>query len=365
MKRSMGIMLVLLMLLTFICGCNSANVNSEINSEDKIVTSTTTTVSGGGTSGKTENGKETVSKVTPITDTSTDSGEILSKYDIIGNLDLETVKNMKSAYLDMQLKNENYENKKKIEEMKITDIYIISYGKFSDGSVAAIFVHTNKKIGANKISKVEIGKYTYAYLSTINHSDIYFTFPSEYQICFYKDNRINTFYGAYKTGMISEKIVDEFFEKYPYLNYNSNANSYKSNKNYDYTIRLNSEEIKQIKTDYIKNLKTKNAEIYKDIAIDDVIIYDMEKLSDGSRLLKIYLRDVFINPELKEQSFSENGNKIYQYRYMTGDEIIIYKNNNFYTVEESYKNQIVSKSAFNEIVNNPYYSVLVAFTASY
>lgn len=112
-----------------------------------------------------------------------------------GNLDVKIVEKIKAKYLETN----HIATSKKL-------IITAYYGTFSDGSVAVRLDKTNQINSSENVYK-HIGKYWCKYASKL-------------PVMIYKNNELYELHDAYAEGVISDKILDEFFKKNPSLNGN-------------------------------------------------------------------------------------------------------------------------------------------------
>ena len=201
MKRTVTILMLFAFVIT-LSACNKSNLSyaSSIIGESSAIIKTESAISDGNdTASLLENiSKDNASLLEskPESNVSNEKEKSpLTSYDNIGDLDREIAIEIKEDYIktDRELKN------KKLSEIHITKYY----GTFSDGS---IFVTINP-VGATYmqvIKKEEIAGYKYN------------TSPDRV-VLVYKNSKFYGFKEAYDEGIISKKVVDEFFTVYSYL----------------------------------------------------------------------------------------------------------------------------------------------------
>ena len=302
--------------------------------EDKVVTSTTTTVTGGETQGKTEDGKETVSKVTSSPTLNNPSKE----QDKVGDLNKNTVRKIKQDYLNSLENSQNY----KIDDIVIRDYY----GTFSDGSIAL-------KIGISGVLSGYDASNTWQILYAnveCMHLEEYTFHPRHFYPQIYKDSQILYIDTAYKKGLISKKVLDEIFDKYP--EYNKSDDYFTQRDNFG---NLNKDVFCKIKQQYYTKLngdyKTYGA--YKLFEYCDIYMSDYYKtLKNGYVVVVLkYDKDTGKEKELLEKV----GN--YNYKHQINQGVYLFKNTSAASSLEAidlvtaYKQKLITDTQLDGIFN--------------
>ena len=291
MKRLIGILLVLLLLLTISCGCNSADVNSDISTKDTVVTSTATAVTGVGETSKIQGSG---SKVTS-TIIAEENKSFLNENDNYGDLSLETVKKIKQDYSN-QLKD--------IVKTELNQISIEYLTTLSDGSIV-LKISTEHPHGSINIVDSIANKYIYEEIS-------------DNMWWLYKDGKFASIKEAYDSGVITEKIVDEFFEKYPQFN---SVGKYITED--DFLGELTIEQARVIKKSFNRSVlgkKKNNLYVkYKTIDYTDVQLTYYGHLSNSVVMVKFKVT----KPIEKETTITEEVFG-YKYEHLYSDVAMIY-----------------------------------------
>ena len=201
MKRRICFLMMLLLLFTAFCGCNSSKPTSD-TLEDKVVTSTVTTVTGGETSSAPK--KNPTVSVDPVFEPINSKPKevlkvvpepknpYLKRVENYGGLDEETALKFKTLYSETRYSGF-------IDRLLMTDYY----GTFSDGSIALRFEQSDTGIDRKNRYKL-LGKY-------------YCIFFSKVPVVIYKNDKFYNMDEAYSQGVIDDNMLDEFFDKNPKL----------------------------------------------------------------------------------------------------------------------------------------------------
>ena len=283
MKRLMGIMLVLLMLLSCFCGCNSANVNSE----DKAKIS---------------------------------AEEVLREGDKIGNLDLKTVKKIKEDFLG----NESY-------KYELNEVALNYFCTLSDGSMI---------IEIKLFAPIQLDE---SYFVTDYIADEYAHKYDKHSIYkqIYKNGKVTKLKEAYDEGLISKKVLDEFFEKFPEENF---VDSIFNDR--DCFGDMSFEEIGKSKERYFNDqIGDKARETYGLKSGKEVIVKNCGRLSDGTVILKFTVDKTIDDPVVYTQEIAG-----YKYNRIVGNEIQLYVEKIGLTgISAAYWNKYISKEILDEL----------------
>ncbi len=322
MKRTVSILMLFAFVIT-LSACNKSNSSdaSSIIGESSAITKTESEISDGNdTASLPENSSKDNSSLLeskPESNVSNEREESpFTSYDSIGDLDKEIAIKIKEDYIktDRELKN------KKLSEIHITKYY----GTFSDGS---IFVTINP-VGATYIQvikKEEIAGYKYH------------TSPDRV-VLVYKNSKFYGFKEAYDEGIISKKVVDEFFTIYSYLLL-SDEDEKHLNK-FDSLGELDTKTAIKIKEDYIKS----DTE-FKKYKTNEIVIWSYYgTFSDGSISVAISPIDytfttALINEDIAGYAYNASSSQYYAQ---------FYKNSRFCRIKEAYETGFITKEIVDE-----------------
>ena len=339
MKRVVGILTAVLILITAFSGCKSTD--SSVTGSDVISGNKKDTISSVSES-KPEESKtlDTLSKDKTIVSSSTpeetkEPEKFLNENDDIGNLSLETAEKIKIDYLNSS------ESYKDIHPINISiNKY---YGTLSDGSLLLdiCIPRGYPTVVVDNIWFNVVDNYAYL-LESINH-------PNQ-NLLLYKNSEFYDIKDAYEKNIITKKVVDEIFKKNPQLNI---CNDYLNPK--DNAGGLNISEIIYMKYYYRKTLfGSHNGELsYRDkYGIPQVKDFYISKYY---KTFKSGYRGYFIKQSKVSDNMSETVG-IYKYKHIAGDNLLLIAENpnamtsqsfatakyNCYNLKSAYENKIIT-----------------------
>lgn len=205
-------------------------------------------------------------------------------------------------------------------------VYVSIYKTFSDGSVGAyidnygmsydiVEVHDNittVTVVSNKEIDTVIAGHKYRDNTYI---DVFYI---------YKNGKLVRFTEAYSSGLISEKIVDEFFQSRQQFNENVELNG------------LPEKTARQIINDYTDGYE-------QDFC--DIILKYKGTLSDSSILIWISECDVEYLAVMVDDYIADE----YYYTYSSGYDWTVYKNGQFRSIKNAYDTGLISKATLDEL----------------
>lgn len=208
---------------------------------------------------------------------------------------------IKKLYL-AGIKNKNISEK----EVSVTVL-----NTFSDGSVGAEISNYSNPVYNAKIDTIIAGhKYKE---------------KSLYRVFFiYKNDKLMPFADAYKNGLISKKIVDEYFQSRQVFNKSVQLNGLSENA------------ARQIINDYIDG--------YEEDFCEVILKYKLT-LSDSSKVIWIGRYDASYPCVMVFDSIADE----YLYGYSSGYGLAIYKNGEFKSIKQAYETGLISKAVLDEL----------------
>ena len=292
MKRLIGNLMVLLLLLICLCGCNSTDVNSvNVNSGENVEIS---------------------------------AEDVLREGDKIGDLDLKAVKKIKEDFLG----NESY-------KYELNEVALDYFCTLSDGSK----VIEIKNLSSNRIG-IDLTNYVTDYIAE--------EYVHKYNIRgiykqIHKNGKVVKLKEAYDNGLISKKVLDEFFEKFPEENLSDSIFN-----DSDYFGDLSFEQIGKSKERYFNyqiQMSDNVREAYGLKSAKEIIVKNCGRLSDGTVILKFTVNKTINNPIVYTDEIAE-----YKYNHIVGNEIQLYVENTRLTgISAAYGNKYISKEVLDEL----------------
>lgn len=199
------------------------------------------------------------------------------------------------------------------------DVYVTIYKTFSDGSVGA-YIDTYGLYNSSQYVISDKGVDTV--IAGHKYKD-----NSRYDVFYiYKNGKLAHFPEAYSSGLISEKIVDEFFQSRQQFNENVELNG------------LPEKTARKIINDYTDGYE-------QDFC--DIILKYKGTLSDSSILVFIDRINAVHAAVMVDDYIADE----YYYTYSSGRDWTVYKNGQFKSIKNAYDTGLISKATLDELFN--------------
>ncbi len=199
------------------------------------------------------------------------------------------------------------------------DVYVSIYKTFSDGSVGA-YIDTYGLYNSSQYVISDKGVDTV--IAGHKYKD-----NSRYDVFYiYKNGKLAHFPEAYSSGLISEKIVDEFFQSRQQFNENVELNG------------LSEKTARKIINDYTDGYE-------QDFC--DIILKYKGTLSDSSILVFIDRINAVHAAVMVDDYIADE----YYYTYSSGRDWTVYKNGQFRSIKSAYDTGLISKATLDELFN--------------